>query len=263
MANLRFFVDYFKHYFSAKSRHGTHSPFAYKLVDEVIYDFAPRHYDKAIEKQRHILHKDSRTILVNDLGAGSMHAGSGKKTIGQIARKTLKPARIGQLLARLAQYFDPSTIVELGTSFGITSAYLASASKASRVYTIEGCTNVAQVAQETFEQLRLTDRVALEQGNFDDVLPQVLEEIKVIDFLFIDGNHTYDATMRYFGQCLDHVNENSVLVFDDIYWSEGMKRAWEDIKAHTSVTLSMDLFYIGLVFFRKGREKEHFKIKFG
>lgn len=260
---MTFFIDYLKHYLSAKTRHGVHSPFVYTLLDEAIYDFAPKQYDAAIEQQRKKLRGDQRRVEVTDLGAGSMLDKSNKKTVSQIATNALKPARVAQLLARLASYLDPKTIIELGTCLGITTAYLAKASKQSHVYTVEGCPQTAQIARETFEQLQIVDQITLKVGNFDELLPETLQQLNTIDFLFIDGNHTYEATMRYFETALGHVDEKSVLIFDDIYWSEGMKRAWTDIKAHPSVTLSIDLFYIGLVFFRQGREKEHFKIKFG
>lgn len=263
MANLTFFIDYFKHYLSAKTRHGIHSPFVYTLVDKVIYDFSPKQYNAALEGQRKRLRSDQRQIEVTDLGAGSMLEKSNERTISQIAKNALKPARVAQLLARLASYLEPKTIIELGTCLGITTSYLAKASKQSRIYTAEGCPQTALVARETFEQLQVTDQITLRVGNFDELLPEILQHLGTVAFLFIDGNHTYEATMNYFETALGHIDENSVLIFDDIYWSEGMKRAWADIKAHPSVTLSIDLFYIGLVFFRKDREKEHFKIKFG
>ena len=126
--------------------------------------------------------------------------------------------------------------------------------------TIEGCPNTAAVAGLNFRALGL-DNVQLEVGNFDDILPGILKSQTQLDFVYIDGNHRKDATLNYFEWCLPKVHENSMLIFDDIYWSEGMKEAWAEIKRHPQVTVTVDLFWIGLVFFKKGQARQDFKLK--
>jgi predicted O-methyltransferase YrrM len=161
----------------------------------------------------------------------------------------------------LAKDNDPKTIIELGTCLGITSAYLSKACPDADVITIEGCPETAKVAYNSFRQLDL-DNVELRVGNFDHLLPELIAEQSQLDFVYVDGNHRKDATLNYFNWCLPKVHEGSLLIFDDIYWSEGMKEAWAEIKANPQVTVTIDLFWIGLVFFRKGQVKEHFKIKY-
>lgn len=261
MANYRFFLDYFLHRLNAKTRHGVHSPFVYKLVDEVIYDFRAKPYTRAIEQQRNALQKNAKSITITDYGAGSMLNNGKQKTIKTIAKNALKPKAVAQLIARLANRFTPENIVELGTCLGITTSYLAKASPNSQIITVEGCPETAKVAQETLNELQITN-VSLRVGNFDLLLPQLIEELPAIDFLFIDGNHRKEATLNYFYSCLPKVHNQTILIFDDIYWSEGMKEAWEEIKRHPKVSLTIDLFYIGLVFFKKDQEKEHFKIRY-
>lgn len=261
MANIRFFSDYAKHIIVSKNRHGIHSPFVYTLLDEVIYDKQVLPYYQDIEAKRNSLKQDHRKIHVKDLGAGSMLNKQTEKQVAQIAKNALKPARIAQLIARIAGRFSPETIIELGTCLGLTTAYMASASPHSQLITIEGCPETARIAQENFEDLDLRN-INLQVGNFDTILPQIISSISKLDFLFIDGNHRKEATLDYFEQCLPKVHDQSVLIFDDIYWSSGMKEAWETIKRHPQVRVSMDLFYIGLVFFKKDQEKEHFKIRF-
>ncbi len=257
---LQFFADYLKHRLTAKTRHGTHSPFVYKLADEVIYDFSKKNVYQDIEAQRKKLLNDQRSITVTDLGAGSHLNKNRTKQVKQIAKNALKSPRLAQLIYRIAHNHQPQNIIELGTCLGITSAYLAKANAKAEVLTIEGCPQTAEVAAANFRDLSLAN-IALQVGNFNDLFPKAIAERDQLDFVYIDGNHTKEATLNYFNWCLPKITENSILIFDDIYWSQGMKEAWEEIKNHPRVTITVDLFWIGLVYFKKGQVKEHFKLK--
>lgn len=261
MVKIHFFADYAFHYFTSKTRHGVHSPFVYYLIDEVIYDYSPKKYELEIETLRSSLKRDERMIRVTDLGAGSMLNTQPEKSIKDIATNALKPPRIAKLIARLATFFRPDTIIELGTCLGVTTSYLAKASPFSKIITVEGCPETAEVARGNFNKLSLQS-IELRVGDFDVVLPQILAEQSEVDFLFIDGNHRKEATLAYFYACLPKVHEGTVLIFDDIYWSQGMKEAWKEIKNHPQVTVTVDLFYIGLVFFKTDQQKEDFKVRF-
>jgi len=258
---FNFISDYLKHRLTAKSRHGTHSPFVYKLTDEVIYDFKYKNDYKSIEEQRKKLFNDDSVITVTDLGAGSQLNKNRTKRVSQIAKNALKKPGLAQLIYRLAKESQPKSIVELGTCLGITTAYLSKACPEAKIITIEGCPETAKVAARNFEDLGLKN-IELQVGNFDVLFPKVLDQADQLDFVYIDGNHRKEATLDYFKWCLPKMHEGSLLIFDDIYWSEGMKEAWEEIKAHPEVTVTIDLFWIGLVYFRKGQVKEHFKIKY-
>ncbi|MES2828707.1 MAG: class I SAM-dependent methyltransferase [Bacteroidota bacterium] len=258
---FNFIGDYLKHRFTSKSRHGTHSPFVYKLTDEVIYDFKSKSDYKTIEDQRKKLLNDDSMVNVTDLGAGSHLNKNRTKKVKQIAKNALKNPRLAQLIYRLAKDNNPKSIIELGTCLGITTSYLSKACPDADIITIEGCPETAKVAYNNFRALDL-DNVELQVGNFDELLPGVIAEQPQLDFVYIDGNHRKDATLNYFNWCLPKITENSLLIFDDIYWSEGMKEAWEEIKSNPQVTVTIDLFWIGLVYFKKGQAKEHFKIKF-
>lgn len=258
---LTFLTDFFKHRLTAKSRHGTHSPFVYKLADEVIYDFSEKNEYKQIETQRKKLLNDDRLITVTDLGAGSHLNKNRTKKVKQIAKNALKTTRLAQLIHRLAKDHHPENIIELGTCLGITTAYLSEACPKADILTIEGCPQTAAVAAQNFKELQL-DNIELQVGNFDNLLPDAIASRKKLDFVYVDGNHTKEATLNYFNWCLSKVHEDTLLIFDDIYWSQGMKEAWAEIKAHPKVTVTVDLFWIGLVYFRKGQAKEHFKLKY-
>ena len=214
-----------------------------------------------VEDQRQQLLNSTARISVTDFGAGS-HTGAGQlRRVADIARTAAKPPNLAQLLFRLVNYFRPATILELGTSLGLTTAYLAAADSRHRVITFEGCPNVAAIARETFATLHLSN-IDIVEGNIDHTLPPTLLALPApLDFAFFDGNHRYEPTLRYFEHCLKHRTDNSVFVFDDIHWSAEMELAWEAIKAHPEVTVTVDLFYIGLVFFRKNQPKQHFSLR--
>ncbi|GGC72790.1 hypothetical protein GCM10011387_27860 [Pedobacter quisquiliarum] len=255
-----FIKDYLLHRLTAKTRHGTHSPFVYKLADEVIYNKRQFAQYNIIEAQRKKLLQDDTMIQVTDLGAGSHLNKDRTKKVKEIAKNALKSPALAQLIHRLAKFSNPKSVIELGTCLGITSAYLSTAAPEASVITIEGCPQTAAVAKQNFEDLKLNN-IRLEVGNFDHILPGILAEQQQLDFVYIDGNHRKDATLNYFNWCLPKVHENTMLIFDDIYWSAGMKEAWAAIKAHPQVTVTIDLFWIGLVFFKKGQAREDFKLK--
>lgn len=215
----------------------------------------------AIEARRQQLLRSPASLSVTDFGAGS-HTGAGQqRRVADIARTAAKPAHLAQLLFRLVNYCRPATILELGTSLGLTTAYLAAADSHHQVVTFEGCPNVASMARETFEKMSLGN-IRIVEGNIDDTLAPALAALAApVDFAFFDGNHRYEPTLRYFEFCLAHRTDESVFVFDDIHWSADMERAWEEIKAHPEVMLTVDLFYIGLVFFRKNQPKQHFSLR--
>ena len=254
-------LAYLRFWLRSGNAHGLHSPFVFGLYTSVVRHTGPYRAYKAVEERRRQLLGSAARISVTDLGAGS-HTGAGQqRRVADIARTAAKPRHLAQLLFRLVNYLRPATILELGTSLGLTTAYLAAADSRSRVVSFEGCPNVAAVARETFDKLSLRNIVVVE-GNIDQTLAPALTALSApIDFAFFDGNHRYEPTLRYFEQCQAFRTDNSVFVFDDIHWSEDMERAWEAIKAHPDVTLTVDLFYFGLVFFRKNQPKQHFWLR--
>jgi predicted O-methyltransferase YrrM len=258
---LRLAYKYFIFRFKALKLHGVHSPFVFDLYNQVICHDGRYHAYKPVEDLRlHLLQNNSK-IAITDFGAGSKRSGRKERKIKDLAQVAAKPAKFGQLLFRLANYFRSATIFDIGTSLGITTAYLAKASSAATVYTFEGCPETAKAAAANFKSLDL-HHVKQVIGNLDDTLAPALSETDHLDLVFFDGNHRYEPTMRYFRQCLEKKTENSLFIFDDIYWSAEMEQAWKEIKDHPEVTLTIDLFWIGLVFFRKKQAKEHFYISY-
>ena len=255
---------YIQYYLSASSSkgHAVHSPFVFEFIKFVKND--KQHYTcyTEIEKLRSKLLTDKKIIEVEDFGAGSAVIKTNKRAVYKMAQSSLKPKRFAQLLFRIVQHYKPKTIVELGTSFGISSSYLAFGFANTTVYTLEGASSIAAIARKNFATLGLHN-VQLLEGDFSKTIPQLFSLIHKVDLAFIDGNHRKKPTLEYFTQLLKFSTPSTILIFDDIHWSREMEEAWEHIKAHEAVTLSIDLFFIGIVFFKKEfKEKQHFSIRF-
>ncbi|HVK96618.1 MAG TPA: class I SAM-dependent methyltransferase [Flavisolibacter sp.] len=255
---------YLHYYFTALNGkgHGIHSPFIFDFVLHVLNNQKNYQPNNNIEQVRQHLIRSKDVITVTDLGAGSRVVKSSEKKVSRIARNAVKPPKYSKLLYRLVKHYQPKTIIELGTSLGISTAYLASANPSATLVTIEGSDAIASIAQNNFSKLQLTNVISV-VGNFDDVLPKALENYNQADLAYIDGNHRYAPTINYFNQILQKIDRNSILIFDDIHWSKEMEQAWNEIKNHPSVKYTVDIFFLGFVFFKKDfLEKQHFVIRF-
>ncbi|MEY4593687.1 MAG: hypothetical protein RIQ47_97 [Bacteroidota bacterium] len=251
---------YLRYRLTAKTAHGVHSPFVFELLNNVIRDQTPFYAFRPIESIRSRMLLNSTLLDVTDLGTGANTLKKQRK-VSEIAAKYALPAKYGQLLFRLVNRFQPGNILELGTSLGITSLYLAAPSKTCTLYTVEGCPQTAAMAGKNFKLLK-AGNIEQRIGDFSFFLPDILKTMKRVDFAYIDGNHAFEPTVDYFHTILPYCNENSVLIFDDIHWSREMEKAWETIKKHPEVRLTIDLFKMGIVFFRKENRTEHFTLLF-
>ena len=255
---------YLRYYFTASSGkgHGIHSPFVFDFIKFVLNDTAIYPCYNSIELLRKKLLHDCSVIKIEDFGAGSAVIKTENRIVKKIAGSSLKSKKFSRLLFRVVQYYKPAVIVELGTSFGTTAAYMASANPQATVYTLEGASSIAAMAKEHFQQLSLNN-VKLLEADFDYTIPLVLKSVPAIDLVFIDGNHTKQATLKYFRQFLNNSTFSTILIFDDIHWSVDMEEAWRQIQQDNAVTLTIDLFFIGLVFINPDfKVKQHFTIRF-
>ena len=257
-------LKYFQYYFTASNSkgHGMHSPFVFDFITKILNDKTVYPEYRKVEALRDQLLNDTAVLEVEDLGAGSAVNKKDRRSISSIAKSAAKPEKFGQLLFRMVRYYQPNTILELGTSLGITTSYLSLAKQEARTITMEGSKEISEVAKQNFQKFELKN-TELVEGNFDNTLLSVVRGLSSVDFSFIDGNHRQEPTERYFQELLAKTNNNSILVFDDIHWSSEMEAAWKTIKDNAAVSCSIDLFFIGLVFFRKEfKEKQHFVIRF-
>lgn len=256
---FRLAYKYLLHFLFARNTHGfgVHSPFMYNFTRFVLYERHRYYAFESIEKVRLVLMKDMRELNVIDYGTGT----SRKRTVADIARKSLKSPKQAQLFFRIANSLKVQNVLELGTSLGLTTSYLASSSKYIKCISLEGCPEIAQVAQTNFDKLGIKN-IKLVTGNIDDTLAQVLLESKPLDLIFIDANHRSEAVLRYFEQCISKVHKDTILIVDDIYWSLDMEHAWDTIKMHSLVSSTIDIFQMGIVFFNSDLHKVHYKMRF-
>jgi predicted O-methyltransferase YrrM len=255
------YLHYYLSAFNSKG-HGMHSPFVFDFILHVLNN--KNHYtpSASIEQVRKKLLYDGRLLQIEDMGAGSRIHSTKEKKVKDLAATALKPKKYAQLLYRLVKHYLPGTIIELGTSLGVTTSYLSAANPQGNITTIEGSEAIRKVAIENFKKLALNNIHSL-QGNFDTVLPEILQQYPLVDLGYIDGNHRYAPTINYFHQFLEKAHNDTVLVFDDIHWSKEMEKAWREIQQHPSVRCTIDVFFLGFVFFRKEfKEKQHFTIRF-
>jgi predicted O-methyltransferase YrrM len=260
MGKLQQIIDYINFIGHSNNSHGIHSPFVFDLYNEVLNVKKEYYFFGPIESLRASYLNNVQEINMVDLGAGSTLGKASKRKISKIASTSLQSPKNAALLFRLADYFQPKHIIELGTSLGITTCYLAKAVRKSNIVTIEGNSGLAELAKEGFQKLGIQN-ITCKTGNFDSHLLPTLKEFKNVDFILFDGNHRLAPTMQYFEQALPFANENSVFIFDDIYWSSEMKQAWQKIKQNPQVTITIDLYDMGLVFFRSGKTKQDFKLR--
>jgi predicted O-methyltransferase YrrM len=252
------------HYFlfsKHKKGFGIHSPFLFDLITLVFNDTSDKIAYRKIDLIRTELSNSTKIINVTDLGAGSKVFTSSERKVSEIIKHSATQKKYGELLHRLAAAYKPKTILELGTSLGISTAYMALGNPDAKVVTIEGCPETAKIALETFV-LCNTPNVTLVNGPFDEILPLTFFDLHSLGMVFFDGNHTKDATLNYFQQCLPYTNEDTIFIFDDIHWSEGMREAWEIIKKNPKVSLSVDIYQFGLIFFKHDLSKQDFVIRF-
>ena len=261
---LKLAGKYLQYYLTAANGkgHGTHSPFVFEFIARVLDDRQNYPAYVPIEELRRTLKNDPSLLEIEDMGAGSVYEAGGKKrSIASIVRHAAKPPKLGQLLYRVARHYSPSTILELGTSLGLSTAYLASGAPQARLWTIEGAPAVADKARANLRRLGATPEIVT--GNFDTVLPALIGQIPPIELAFVDGNHRCEPTLRYFDAIFRHAAPAAALVFDDIHWSAEMEKAWNTIRKDPRVYLTIDLFFIGFVFLRdEFKVKQDFIIRF-
>jgi predicted O-methyltransferase YrrM len=254
---LRQALQYFDYRLKAKGADSIHSPFVFELQQFVLNDDRDYYWFDEIEDLRLDLLDDFSTLKVLDHGAGSHRLKDEDRRIAHITRVSCVKPKYGRLLFRLAVFLKAQSILELGTCLGLGTAYLASADQRAIVTSLEGASSLAKMASVNLDELGLKANVVC--GRFDDLLPDVKESF---DIIYVDGNHTYEATKGYFLTLINQLNEGGVMIMDDIYWSEGMTRAWKEIREDPRVKLSIDVHQFGMLFKREGIEKQHFVLKY-
>ncbi len=241
--------------------HGIHSPFVFDLVSRIFRNKINPAIVLLTEDIRKKLRADKRDILVTDLGAGSAKMKGNLRKVSEIARYSAVPQKYCNLLANMAVEFGNRSILELGTSLGMSTMYLAAARPDTPVYTIEGCPAVSAIARDNFSIAGL-ENISLLNGSFEDMLPVLREQGVKPGLVFIDGNHRKEPVLKYFSYIMEMTDNDSVVIIDDIHISEGMEEAWSEISKMDKVSCTIDICRMGIVFFRQGMSHFNYVIKY-
>ncbi len=257
---------YIKHCLTAWNTTGEaiHSPWLFHLVRFVLRDTNAFYCFADIERRREMLLHCDDVLDVTDYGSGGSKEGLHvQRRVCDIAKGHLESPQVGQFLFRLVHFLGhemqrPLEILELGTSLGISTSYLAMPDGRNRVTTMEGSGEVLRVAQGVWQALRV-ENIRCVEGNIDNTLLSHARE--QLDLVYVDANHTYEATMRYVGFLLPRMTEKGVIVLDDIHHSREMERAWKAIQSDPHVTTTMDWWHVGLVFVDPHYLKRHYRMR--
>jgi predicted O-methyltransferase YrrM len=248
---------FFRHLLTAGNTggHGVHSPFLFDFVKNVIYEKHPYYVYSDVERLRKNMLADKQKIYFEDYGTGKNRY----IAVSEIAAKSVKKRKCAQLIYRIANFTKPYVVLELGTSLGITTSYLSAVS--GNCITIEGCEAVAEIAKQNLKELKRSN-IRLVTGDITSVLPDIVEQAESLDLVFIDANHTSMALKAYFDICMTKIKPHSVMIIDDIHYSKDMEDGWNYINQHAEVRVTMDLYELGIVFFRPDLGEATYKLLF-
>ncbi|WP_433813274.1 O-methyltransferase [Flavobacterium johnsoniae] len=252
--------SYLNFLWHSTNEHGVHSPFVFNLLTKCFYDKKPKPEYQILTNYRKSLLENKNFIEVTDFGAGSKVFKSNKRQISKIASTAGISPKRAELLFRVTNYFKPQNILEIGTSLGLATSALALGSTNAKVTTIEGCPQTGGTAKNQLDEFDCKNVESI-ISEFESFLISENLNSKIYDLIYFDGNHSKKATLEYLNLLLPTINNDSVWIFDDIHWSPEMEEAWEIIKNHPKVKVTIDTFQWGFVFFRYEQEKEHFVIR--
>ncbi len=255
-------TEFIKHLLKAKTKlgFGIHSPYLFPLVKHLQKPVKNKKSIKAIENKRKKLLKNNSSIKITDYGTGSTKVkANGTRTVKSIAKYSLANKQKAILISKICTFLNPDNIIELGTSLGITTAYISTACPNAKIITIEGCPKTSVIASETFKSLNLTN-VTLVNGQFDTALHNIIDNIDEINLVLFDGNHAKEPTLRYFNILKEKAVNNTVFIFDDIYYNLEMYNTWKIITQDNNITASLNFFCLGIVFFKKELSKQYLRV---
>ncbi len=251
-------ISYFKFLLKSTNAHGIHSPFVYDFVTKCLNTKHPienTDFKNFIAFKKKLLNKHT-PITITDYGAGSKYFKGNKRMVSDIAKYVAITDKKAKLILKILIYFKPQNILEIGTSIGLSTSLLAR-NPSSQVITLEGCKNTLQIARDYLSKY---NNIVFKLGAFESTLPSLTKN-NSFDLIYFDGNHTKEATLKYFNLCLDTKHNDSIFIFDDIYLNKSMQEAWIELTKHPQVSVSIDIFHYGLLFFRKEQDKQHFLIR--
>jgi predicted O-methyltransferase YrrM len=255
-------VNYLKYTLLSGHRkgHGIHSPFVFDLVSRVFRNKIDPGIVFTVEKARKKLIADKRNIEVHDLGSRSESSEKCRK-VSDIIKNSPVNVKYGVFLSKMAAEFGKPMIIELGTSFGISTMYMAASCRDAMLTTIEGSCAIADIARQNIIEAGL-ENIKVINGSFDDIIPELISAGVKPGLIFIDGNHRKEPVIRYFNQFAQFSDSKTVIIIDDINYSKEMAEAWKEVKLNKKVAVSVDIYRMGICFFREGINHNSYVIRY-
>ncbi|MBL6660955.1 MAG: class I SAM-dependent methyltransferase [Crocinitomicaceae bacterium] len=247
-------LEYIKYRLNAKYLHGVHSPFVYDFMKNAMGIYIKEQHQKEILQCISNVNSNKKEIIVQDYGAKSKKL-KGKRSVREIFKTSSSYGKNALLLYRISNYFKPKRILELGTSIGIGSLHLHLGYPSAHITSVEGCQETFNLAKQNLE----STNIELINSTFYDYIKSLNEES--FDLIFIDGHHDGEALKYYLKLLSDYIHNDTIIVLDDIRWSNSMYNAWNKIKLEKKYHLSMDFFRMGILMKRPQQEKEYFILK--
>lgn len=248
--------SFLKFYLNARTEYNIQSPFLYEFVQHILDTKKEYYAFRWIENHRKGFLKSPLSVPDVDFGAGQNKRKYKNIKVRDIAKKALSSPSQCRIIFNIINHFRCQNILELGTSLGMSSSYMAAASISGNITTCEGNPHIADMAKNVHQQMGF-HQVRVLTGPFEKTLEPLLKSTTVLDFVYIDGHHKEKPTLDYFEQILRKCHNDSIIVLDDIYWSPEMTSAWNLMCQHPKVTLSIDLYDMGVLFLKKELSKQH------
>lgn len=239
--------------------HSLQSPFVFDIYREALFPSRRKKIiDASIEKLRKKLLFETRSIGANTKGSGSSISKNNAMKLNKIARSGISSRRQSEILVNLAETLGCKTVLELGTSLGLNAMYLAKSKEISQVVTVEGNDRLALEANKHFEEAQIAN-IKVVASDIDDFWDM---NTRKFDMVYIDANHTFEATVRYFEKSLSILSGQGVIVIDDINWSPDMSKAWTFIVSNFENNITIENSKIGIVFVHKLPKTAHYILRF-
>ena len=255
---MNLLLEGIKYQLHAKKRQGIHSPFVYELADQALRAKVPQEVKKVLFSFDQVQANNDQLIDFEDFGVGSKHLGRERK-VNEIHRLS-SSKKYGDLLYRLTKHYQPKSMLELGTSLGRGTLAMHLGNPKGRIITVEGCAPIAQIAQINVQHHALIpDQISVINQTFSDFILEL--EPQIFDLIYIDGHHDGEALLKYCNALENMIHDQSMVILDDIRWSESMFNAWKTLCKSHSFNVSIDFFRMGMLVKRTGQRKEHFVLR--
>ena len=242
----------------SSNQHGIHSPFVYDLITKCFYDKTPFSAYHNLKALRNELIYNQDLVKVKHYSEASKVFQSNHQKISTIVKGEGSSYKKQKQLYRITNYFKPKNVLELGTSVGLGSAAMAIASNNSIIKTVEVNKNISDIAKKVFKSYQLKN-IQIDTSSFKDFFKK--SNYENLDLVYLDGTCDKESTIENFNSLLKYSHNESVFIINNIYWSKEMTEAWNIIKKQKEITVSIDTYYLGFLFFRKEQPKQHFTIR--